>query len=49
MLELLEGVQVKLKDTNDGTKLLSDKYAEVARNIATGDDKLIQKIGDLVN
>ena len=49
MLELLEGVQAKLKDTNDGIKLLSDKYAELARSIATGDDKLIQKIGDLVN
>ena len=49
MLELLEGVQVKLKDTNDGIMLLSDKYAEVAKNIATGDDKLIQNVSNLVN
>ena len=49
MLKLLEGVQVKLKDTNDRIKLLSDKYAEVAKSIETGDDKLIQNIGDLVN
>mgnify|MGYP000063959502 FL=1 len=49
MLELLEGVQTKLTNTNDGIKSLSDKYAEVATSIATGDDNLIQKIGDLVN
>ena len=49
MLELLEGVQEKLENANKGIKLLSDKYAEVANSIATGDDKLIQKIGDLVN
>ena len=49
MLKLLEGVQAKLENANEGIKLLSDKYAEVAKSIATGDDKLIQKIGDLVN
>ena len=49
MLELLEGVQVKLKDTNYGIILLSDKYAEVAKNIATGDDKLIKNVSNLVN
>ena len=49
MLKLLEGVQAKLENANKGIKLLSDKYAEVANSIATGDDKLIQKICDLVN
>ena len=49
MLELLGGVQEKLEGSNDGIKSLNDKYAEVAKSIATGDDKLFQSIGDLVN
>ena len=49
MLELLEGVQTKLKSTNQGISLLSNRYAEVAKSIATGDDKLIQNVNNLVN
>ena len=49
MMKLLEDVQTKLKDSNDGIKLLSDKYAKLATCIATRDDKLFQSIGDLVN
>ena len=49
MMKLLEDVQTKLKDSNDGIKLLSVKYAEVATSIVTGNESLIQNIGDLVN
>ena len=49
MMKLLEGVQAKLTNTNQGIRLLSNQYAEVARSIATGDEKLIQNIGNLVN
>ena len=49
MLELLEGVQTKLTNTNDGIKLLSENYAKVVESIATGDEKLSKEIGDLVN
>ena len=49
MMKLLEDVQTKLKDSNDGIKLLSAKYAEVATSIVTGNESLIQNIGDLVN
>ena len=49
MLELLNGVNDKLQNANQEIKLLNDRYAELARSIATGDDKLIQSIGDLVN
>ena len=31
MLELLNGIQAKLEDSNDGIKLLSDNYAEVVK------------------
>ena len=31
------------------TKELSDRYAEVAKSIATGDDRLIQNVSNLVN
>ena len=41
MMKLLEDVQTKLKDSNDGIKLLSDKYAEVAKCIVTGNESLI--------
>ena len=49
MLELLNGVQTKLTNTNDGIKLLSENYAKVVESIATGDEKLSKEIGDLVN
>ena len=49
MLELLEDVKAKLDGSNDGIKLLSAKYAEVATSIATGNKALIQNIGNLVN
>ena len=49
MLELLEGVQTKLTNTNEGIKLLSENYAKVVESIATGDEKLSKEIGDLVN
>ena len=49
MLELLEGVQAKLTNTNEGIKLLSENYAKVVESIATGDEKLSKEIGDLVN
>ena len=49
MLELLNGIQAKLEDSNDGIKLLSDNYAEVVKSIAIGDDKLLQNVSNLVN
>ena len=49
MMKLLEGVQAKLTNTNQGIRLLSNQYAEVARSIATGDEKIVKSIGDLVN
>ena len=49
MMKLLASVNSKLTNTNDGIKLLSNKYAEVATSIATEDDKLFQKIGYFVN
>ena len=49
MLELLNGVNDKLQNANQEIKLLSDRYAVLARSIATGDDKLLQNVGDLVN
>ena len=41
ILKLLEDVQAKLKDSNEGIKLLSDKYAEMAKSIVTGNESLI--------
>ena len=49
MLELLENLNAKLKNTNQEIKLLSIQYAEVTRSIATGDETLTQIIGNLVN
>ena len=49
MLNILEGVQAKVKDSKEGIKLLSNQYAEVATSIATKDESLIQNIGNLVN
>lgn len=49
MLELLNGVNDKLQNANQEIKLLSDQYAELARSIAIGDDKLIQNVSNLVN
>ena len=49
MLNLLRNANAKLENTNQGIKLLSNQYAEVAKSIATGDDRIIQNIGNLVN
>ena len=49
MLNLLKDVNTKLQNTNDGIRLLSNQYAEVAKSIATGDDKLIQNVSNLIN
>ena len=34
---------------NNGIMLLSIQYAEVAKSIATGDERMIQNIGNLIN
>ena len=49
MLNLLKDVNTKLQNTNQGIRLLSNQYAEVAKSIATGDDKLIQNVSNLIN
>ena len=49
MLNLLKNVNAKLQNTNQGIRLLSNQYAELTRSIATGDDRIIQNIGNLVN
>ena len=49
MLELLNGVNDKLQNTNQEIRLLNDRYADLAKSIATGDDKLIQNVSNLVN
>ena len=49
MLDLLNGVNDKLQNANQEIKLLNDRYAVLARSIATGDDKLIQNVSNLVN
>ena len=49
MLNLLKNVNTKLQNTNKGIKLLSDRYAELSTSIATGDDKIVQSISNLVN
>ena len=38
MMYLLKGVQAKLTNTNQGIKLISVKYAEVATSIAIGNE-----------
>ena len=48
-MNLLKDVNTKLQNTNQGIKLLNDRYAEVAKSIAIGDDKLIQNVSNLVN
>ena len=48
MMNLLEGIQAKLTNTNQGIKMFSTKYAEVVTSIARGNESLIQNIGDLV-
>ena len=49
MLNLLANDNSKLTNTNQGIKLLSNQYAEVATSNATEYDSLIQNIGNLVN
>ena len=49
MTNLLKNVSAKLSNTNNGIKLLSDRYGEVIRSIATGNDNLMRDIGNLVN
>ena len=49
MTNLLKNVSAKLTNTNNGIKLLSDRYGEVIRSIATGNDNLVRDIGNLVN
>ena len=49
MTNLLKNVSAKLSNTNNGIKLLSDRYGEVIRSIATGNDNLVRDIGNLVN
>ena len=49
MTNLLKNVSAKLSNTNNGIKLLSDRYGEVIRSIATGNENLVRDIGNLVN
>ena len=49
LINLLRSVHAKLENTDKGIRLLSTHYGEMTRNIATGGDKLIQNIGNLVN
>ena len=49
MTNLLKNVSAKLTNTNNGIKLLSDRYGEVIRSIATGNENLVRDIGNLVN
>ena len=49
MTNLLKNVSAKLSNTNNGIKLLSDRYGEVIRSIATGNENLMRDIGNLVN
>ena len=49
MTNLLKNVSAKLTNANNGIKLLSDRYGEVIRSIATGNDNLVRDIGNLVN
>ena len=49
MTNLLKNVSAKLTNANNGIKLLSDRYGEVIRSIATGNDNLMRDIGNLVN
>ena len=49
MLNMLNDVNTKLQNTNQGLRLLSDWYAELSKSIETGDDKLIQNVSNLVN
>ena len=39
MTNLLKNVSAKLTNANNGIKLLSDRYGEVIRSIATGNEK----------
>ena len=49
MTNLLKNVSAKLTNANNGIKLLSDRYGEVIRSIATGNENLVRDIGNLVN
>ena len=49
MTNLLKNVSAKLTNANNGIKLLSDRYGEVIRSIATGNENLMRDIGNLVN
>ena len=45
----MRSVNSKLEKTNEGIRLLYEQYAELARSIETGDVKIAQNIGNLVN
>ena len=49
MFNLLKDVNTKLQNTNQGIKLLSDRYADLSKSIAIGDDRIIQNVSNLVN
>ena len=49
MLILLKNVNARLENTTQGIKLLSTHYGEVTSSIATGNETMIQNIGNLVN